>query len=811
MNAAAASSVIRRKSVLMRKRNSAIKPPVRNDAMRSSVIVYNSNNKRVIYKQEEYTLPFQEIVKKFYLLRSIQILVAVLIIMNFVTYAIQSQTLPESGSATDDMFVAFEYFYVYVFFIELLLNMYGHYWWPFWKSGWNWFDLIIVLVSFLAIYLPNLPAISVLRLFRAFRVVRLFKRVKEMRKMIEGVLTSLPSLSYAFGSLGLITGIWAIIGVDLFGHMVHKGQKGYYFGNFFKSCLSLLQITTFDSWSSGIARDIIYKEGTGAALYFVTFVFVASIIMMNVLVALLLDNYLSASPENELPEELSACDVTPRQAMEELVSYIVNNGVNLGQLSQYLREQTFPDFLAKYHPADKTVANNLLDVSSAHRPASINKDYLEQQPIVSVLTSLLGIEKQLKLVLQKHTPAGTALFFQEKQHVEAVYSLPYQKEIKSFYLRHSIQMLVAVIILMNFITAAIQTEILPKKNSQADRIFVALEYFYLYAFLIELLINMYGHYLWEFWWSGWNWFDFLIVLVSFLALYFPNLPAISVLRLFRAFRVVRLFKRVKEMKKIIEGIMRSVPALSYAFVAMGLIMGIWAIMGVDFFGKMRHRGRVGYYFGTFFRALLSLGQITTFDSWSDGIARDIIYEKGYSAALYFITFVFICSIILMNVLVALLLENYLSPPPADHWDETLTPEEAMEQLSTHIRENNIDLSRFAKYLNQKAFSEYLLNYHNLPSNIIPDSRSRSAHANVSQQAGQTPETYSGIVELSPTGLLQKQYSPHSVILADCISDTESSSSSLEKRVSVESVREFVSCESIRINLGEINDRETKQL
>ena len=87
-------------------------------------------------------------------------------------------------------------------------------------------------------------------------------------------------------------------------------------------------------------------------------------------------------------------------------------------------------------------------------------------------------------------------------------------------------------------------------------------------------------------------------------------------------------------------------------------------------------GEEGYYFGNFFRALLSLGQITTFDSWSSGIARDIIYDKGTPATLYFFTFAFICGIILMNVLVALLLENYLSPSSVDE-DEDVSPEEAM--------------------------------------------------------------------------------------------------------------------------------------
>jgi len=298
-----------------------------------------------------------------------------------------------------------------------------------------------------------------------------------------------------------------------------------------------------------------------------------------------------------------------------------------------------------------------------------------------------------------------------------VYTLPLQKAIKDFYLHRSIQILVAFIIFMNFVTAAIQAEILPEKNSRAEKAFRALEWFYVYAFLIELILNMYGHYFWAFWKSGWNWFDFIIVLVSLMAIYFPRLPAISVLRLFRAFRIVRLFKRVREMRKIIEGIMKSLPSLSYAFVALGLITGIWAIIGVDSFKDMTHNGKEGYYFGNFFRACLSLGQITTFDSWSSGIARDIIYEKGTSAAIYFISFIFIAGIIMMNVLVALLLDNYLSADP----DEAVEFEEsdefhispmAIAKMESHFRDNNVDLKQFAKYLNEKAFAEFIDKYYN---------------------------------------------------------------------------------------------------
>jgi len=334
-----------------------------------------------------------------------------------------------------------------------------------------------------------------------------------------------------------------------------------------------------------------------------------------------------------------------------------------------------------------------------------------------------------------------------------LHKLPYQRAVKDFYLRRSVQILIAFIILMNFVTAAIQAEILPEKNSSVDQLFRSLEWFYVYVFLIELIMNMYGHYWWTFWKSGWNWFDFIIVVVSLMAIYFPRLPAISVLRLFRAFRIVRLFKRVREMRKIIEGIMKSLPSLSYAFVALGLITGIWAIIGVDSFGTMRHNGERGYYFGNFFKACLSLGQITTFDSWSSGIARDIIYDKGPPAAIYFISFIFIAGIIMMNVLVALLLDNYLSTDPdeADEYEERegshIAPM-AIAKMESYFRDNNVDLRQFAKYLNEKAFKDFVNNHYgkstlcdqakdNSPSAIELQSESSAAAADEAVKISRT--------------------------------------------------------------------------
>jgi len=246
---------------------------------------------------------------------------------------------------------------------------------------------------------------------------------------------------------------------------------------------------------------------------------------------------------------------------------------------------------------------------------------------------------------------------QEEADKKLKRKLPYQNDIKQFYDKKTIQIFVAFLILLNFLISAINSQLLPQQGRDDIALFIfeACEWFFAYAFLVELMVNFYGSYFWEFWSSAWNIFDFIIVIISLLSVYMSNLPGISVLRLFRAFRVVRLFKRIKTMRKMMDSIMKSLPGMAIAFSALFLIMGIYAIIGVNFWMETFPDE-----FGNFLKAVLSLLQIMTFDSWCSGIARKIIFKGGAIEAVYFISYVFIASIVMANVLIALLLDEFMN-------------------------------------------------------------------------------------------------------------------------------------------------------
>jgi len=253
-------------------------------------------------------------------------------------------------------------------------------------------------------------------------------------------------------------------------------------------------------------------------------------------------------------------------------------------------------------------------------------------------------------------------FFTSQAERQALYMEEYvepdkcfrQTEVKQFYDSQAVQIGVAFLIFLNFIVEAVAAQMLPEEDSKEEFVFFMLEIFFNTSFTIELIINLYGSWFFKFWKSGWNWFDFIIVGVSIISMVFPQLPGITVLRLFRAFRVFRLFKRIPSLRKIIEGVLQAIPGVTQAFIVMFILMGIWSVIGVEFF-----RDATPDYFGDFIKAMFTMFQVMTMDFSS--IARTLMYDHDYPlASIFFITFLFICGIVMTNVVVAILLDRYLA-------------------------------------------------------------------------------------------------------------------------------------------------------
>jgi len=267
----------------------------------------------------------------------------------------------------------------------------------------------------------------------------------------------------------------------------------------------------------------------------------------------------------------------------------------------------------------------------------------------------------------------------------------YQDSVAWIYKHTITEISVAMLIVSNFLTNIVEATFDPEKNKYPDA-FAAMEHLFNFCFTVELVINMYAFWFRKFWQSGWNVFDFVVVSIGLITTFNIDLGPLSLLRMMRAFRVFRLFKRIKSLRKIAEGLVSAIPGVVNAFAILLLVMCIYAIIGVEVFGGHGLGGKMvnsqgtevalqttrgqdyGYeYFGNFPKALYTVFQVLTGDSWCEAIARATLNTESVISSLgvafYYVSFVLLCGTILINVVVAVLLGEMVGnedkDPPAE--------------------------------------------------------------------------------------------------------------------------------------------------
>ena len=129
--------------------------------------------------------------------------VAFLIFLNFVVQAIEAQVLPRQGSQEEQVFHGLEVMFLCIFMVELSINFCANFFWPFFRSTWNWFDLFVIGTSVWSSASAGSGHTAVLRLLRAGRVMRFFTRMPSLRKIILALYASIPAMLNAM----LLTGI----------------------------------------------------------------------------------------------------------------------------------------------------------------------------------------------------------------------------------------------------------------------------------------------------------------------------------------------------------------------------------------------------------------------------------------------------------------------------------------------------------------------------------------------------------------------------------------------------------------------------
>ena len=211
------------------------------------------------------------------------------------------------------------------------------------------------------------------------------------------------------------------------------------------------------------------------------------------------------------------------------------------------------------------------------------------------------------------------------------------------------QFSVVSIIILNAITLGISTY---EINLFVKKIIQILDYGITIFFVIEILIRFISQpNKINFFKSGWNIFDTLIVLISLIPI--PNNSSFLLLRLLRVFRVLRLISVIPELKKIIEALINSIKKVFYVSLLLFIILYIYATIGSILFAET-----IPYRWNDVGVSLITLFQVLTLSSWETVMLP--LQEIFWWAWIYFFSFIIICAITMMNLLIAVIVDVILN-------------------------------------------------------------------------------------------------------------------------------------------------------
>uniref|UniRef100_A0A8C5IIH4 Sodium channel protein n=1 Tax=Junco hyemalis TaxID=40217 RepID=A0A8C5IIH4_JUNHY len=225
---------------------------------------------------------------------------------------------------TKEVLNKINYFFVAVFTAECVLKILAlrHY---YFGSGWNVFDFSVVILSiviseaFQSFFSPTV--LRTLRLARVGRVLRIVRKARGIRTLLFALLMSLPALVNIGLLLFLIMFIYAIVGMANFACLPEDGgiDDIFNFKTFCGSILCLFQITTSAGWdnllapvlresdkcalqldATGTKKNNCINKGFGI-LYFVSYVIISFLIVVNMYIAVILENFNVATEESTDP------------------------------------------------------------------------------------------------------------------------------------------------------------------------------------------------------------------------------------------------------------------------------------------------------------------------------------------------------------------------------------------------------------------------------------------------------------------------------------------------------------------------------
>ncbi|XP_075778956.1 sodium channel protein type 5 subunit alpha-like isoform X5 [Pelodiscus sinensis] len=265
--------------------------------------------------------------------QAFDVIIMILICLNMITMMVETD---DQSIKKTNILNKINILFVAIFTAECIMKLLAlrHY---YFTNGWNIFDLSVVIMSIVGTVLSGIvkafenyfsPTLfRVIRLARIGRILRLIRAAKGIRTLLFALMMSLPALFNIGLLLFLVMFIYAIFGMANFAYV--KWENGiddmFNFQTFANSMLCLFQITTSAGWD-GLLSPILNtgppycdpaipsavgecgKPAVGECgkpavgiIFFVSYIIISFLIVVNMYIAVILENFNVATEESTDP------------------------------------------------------------------------------------------------------------------------------------------------------------------------------------------------------------------------------------------------------------------------------------------------------------------------------------------------------------------------------------------------------------------------------------------------------------------------------------------------------------------------------
>ncbi|KAM3697428.1 hypothetical protein ACB098_06G111700 [Castanea mollissima] len=441
-----------------------------------------------------------------------------------------------------------------------------------------------------------------------------------------------------------------------------------------------------------------YKASRWFCLFFVLYVLLGVYFITNLILAVVYDSF-----KDQLAKQVSVMDSTRRRILEKAFNLIDKN--NHGFLDKEQCIRLFEE-LNKYRTLPE-----------------ISREEFE------LIFDELDDSHDFKINLNEFSYLCNAIalkFPKEEcescfEYFPSVYNSPCSKKLKGFVRSPMFGYIISSILILNLFAVIVETT-LDIDNNSAQKVWQEVEFVFGWIYVLEMALKIYSFGFENYWRDGQNRFDFMVTWIivigetlTFVApqglTFLSNGEWIRYLLLARMLRLIRLLMYIKRYRAFIATFINLIPSLMPYLGTIFCVLCIYCSLGVQIFGGLVSAGNASldgtdlsdddyllFNFNDYPNGMVTLFNLLVMGNWQAWMQSYKELTGTAWSLTYFVSFYLITVLLLLNLIVAFVLEAFFAEMDLESSDNFEEQDKAVEgrkdrqrSVGTKSRSQRVDL------------------------------------------------------------------------------------------------------------------------